>query len=524
MDLDHLRAALASKRAYAHPVDDVQVLQTHISMVFLAGEFAYKIKKPVQLGFLDFSTLELRKQYCQQEVELNRRLAEHVYLGVVPVTRENADLQFEGKGEIVEWAVKMVRLPEEATLAHQLTQATVPTEAIQALGQRLAKFHNDAPVDPRIAEFGFFSIVAANMRENFSQTRSHIGYTVHQDVFDRCELGNERLLEQLHDVIQSRAHNGYIKDTHGDLRLDHVYLFPDRLEPENIVIIDCIEFNNRFRYADPLSDLAFLVMDLLLHGYDVFARELLHAYTGKPLSVEMENLMRFYIAYRALVRAKVEGITALEREVVGAEKEMAIRKAKAHWLLALLQLVPAEEKPCLILIGGLPGTGKSTLARAVAEEHDFEVLRTDVIRKAFPKAKALLSPNPGEGLYSSDWNEKTYAECARQAADFLFTGKRVIVDASFREEKRRRQFIDLGISWGVPVYFWHCHAPSDIVEERLRQRVNDASDADVRIYEYARQNWEPISAETMLRTINVDCSGVVSEILQQVERNLANFR
>ncbi|MCA9160689.1 MAG: hypothetical protein KDA72_20300, partial [Planctomycetales bacterium] len=253
IDLAEQIAALSDPAAYPDCTRSVEVRQTHISVVFLADNFVYKVKKPVDYGFLNFGNLEKRRFFCDEEVRLNRRLAPNIYLGVVPITRCGDQLCFEGDGDAVEWAVKMRRLPDDATLLYRLQHGEVSCEVMRELGRRIASFHSAAERGPDIDPFGKFDVVAGNARENFEQSSPQIGSTVSQSVFARIESLTDEALTQHRSLIESRAMRGVTCDTHGDLRLGHVYLFPDRSPPENLIVIDCIEFAERFRFADPIS-------------------------------------------------------------------------------------------------------------------------------------------------------------------------------------------------------------------------------------------------------------------------------
>jgi aminoglycoside phosphotransferase family enzyme len=358
MELTRLIDALADARAYPHPVDRVEVCQTHISVVFLAGSRVYKIKKPVDLGFLDFSTLERRRHFCAEEVRLNRRLAPSVYHGVVPINRAGDRLVVDQPGDLVEWAVQMERLPPEATLRSWLQRGQGGPELIAALAGRLARFHADAEGGEAVAAFGRFAVVAGNARENFTQSADQVGATVSAAVFGRLREGTDDALNRLRPLIDDRARQGKPRDTHGDLHLDHVYLFPDRPPPGDLVIIDCIEFNERFRFADPVADMAFLVMDLKLHGHRNLAGTFADAYFQAADDEPGQALLPLYTAYRATVRGKVEGMKYREKEVPEPQRADALHKARAHWLLALGELEEPARRPALVLVSGLQGTGK----------------------------------------------------------------------------------------------------------------------------------------------------------------------
>jgi aminoglycoside phosphotransferase family enzyme/predicted kinase len=492
MELARLIEALANAAAYSHPVERVEVRQTHISAVFLAGDYVYKIKKPVNLGFLDFSTLQRRHHFCEEEVRLNRRLAPEVYLGVVPVSHTGQEVKMEAPGDVVEWAVKMKRLPQEATLQQRLERGQVSVGAVEALAHKVASFHARAEAGGHIAAFGRLEVVARNARENFDQAAPQVGTTLSRAVWERLRALTEAALTRLQPLIEARADRGVPRDTHGDLHLDHVYLFPDRKPPTDLVIIDCIEFNQRFRFADPVADMAFLVMDLLFHQRQDLARAFAEAYFRAANDDEGKALLPFYTAYRAAVRGKVEGFELVEKEVPEAERVGALARAQAHWLLALGQLEEPDQRPCLVLVGGLPGSGKSTLAQGLAKRANLCLIRSDLVRKelaGLPTREPASAPF-GEGIYTPAWTERTYAECLRRAERALFEGKRVVVDASFGAEKRRRAFLELAARLRVPGIFLLCRADPETARLRLANRRGDASDAGWAIYQRAAERWE----------------------------------
>lgn len=492
MELRALIDALTSPAAYPElrPAR-VEVIQTHVSAVFLLEHDVFKVKKPVDLGFLDYSTLARRRAMCEAEVELNRRLAPEVYLGVVPVTCHEGQVVVGGAGEVIDYAVHMRRLPDERTLEAALSRGEVPLGTMEALGGRLAAFHAGAARGPAIAAFARFAAVERNCLDNFPPLRRD-GAPVSAALVDRVEAATRAELGRERGTIEGRAERGVPCDSHGDLRVDHVYLFPERAPPDDLLVIDCIEFNDGFRYGDPVADLAFLVMDLRLHGHEAHAAALCAGYFAAAEDAEGRGLLPLYTAYRATVRAKVECFRHAEPEVPASSRAAAAVSAPRHLLLALAELSPAGERPALVLVAGLPACGKSTLARGLSAVAGFSVIRTDVVRKELAGLEPLdrASAPPGAGIYSAEMTARTYETCLERAEARLLAGERVIVDANFRSDAQRHPFFALAGRLGVPARLLVCEVAEAVAIERLVLRTGDASDADTAIYHYARAEWE----------------------------------
>jgi aminoglycoside phosphotransferase family enzyme len=319
---------LLHPKAYPEQTNEVTLTQTHISNVFICDNFVYKIKKSVDFGFLDFSTLEKRKFYCEQEVALNNRFSAGVYLGVFPVTSDNGTYVIDGKGEIVEYAVKMKRLPLENLLKSRFEKGDIESKDIKRVAEAVASFHKSSRQTKEIDSFGKIEIIKFNTDENFSQTQEFVGKAITKKQFDSIKKWTNEFYKNYKKLFEQRISQGNIRDCHGDLHMEHICL------TEPIIIFDCIEFNERFRYSDTASDIAFLLMDLEYNeGWDL-ATQLKDAYVEKTGEKEIDHLIRFYKVYRAYVRGKVTCFMLNDPSIFGEKRASAIETAKKYFALA----------------------------------------------------------------------------------------------------------------------------------------------------------------------------------------------
>ena len=470
--------------------DGAEGLQTHISLVFLAAERVVKLKKPLKLPFLDYSTQELRRAACEAECRLNARLAPDEYLGVVTVSRDQDGrwaVLDRAPGPQEEPAVLMRRLPEDRTMAALLANGALEPDDVRRVARRVAAFHDAADAGPDVQRAAGWDALASVVRGNLSECIPFVGRTIDAALHARLVEEAERVLLGCRDLVESRAAAGMGRDGHGDLRLDHVYLKPDG----DIVIVDCIEFRDDFRRGDPVGDVAFLVMELRHEGRPDLASILFEEWRTARQDDDAPALLPLHLGHRQAVRGKVRSIESLEAEVPAESRRRAAARARGHFLAALGELAPASRRPALVLTCGLPGSGKSTIARALARDAGFTRVASDVTRKAMAP-EGISSAE----LYSAEWTERTYAALRLRVEELLAEGGRVVADASFHESSRRAVLLDLARELHVPALVLECTVGEDEAVARLQARRGDESDADASVRRLMSERWEgPIEPE-----------------------------
>lgn len=460
---------LMNPRAYPAPPVSVELIQTHISYLFLTPAYVYKVKKSVDFGFLDFTTLEKRRHYCTEEVRLNKRLAPDVYLGVVEIKDLGGVISIEGaEGETIEYAVKMRRLALENILEEKIGRGLASVKDIERVAEAIARFHRGAEAGPNISAYGAPEIIEKNINENFTQTEDFVGQFISPASFTAIKDFARRFVDSNRKTLIKRVEGSFIRDCHGDIHSEHISI------DGSIEIIDCIEFNERFRYCDTISDMAFLAMDLDFHNRHDLAEAFEQHYLEATRDPADKGLIEFYKSYRAYVRGKVEGLKAAESEVGELEQQEARIRAGRYFDLAEAYTRGAP-RPRLIIICGLSGTGKSTLAKALGRALWADSLATDRIRREMAKSVEMAEKAPyGEGRYSLGKREKTYRELIRRAcSDYLLKGRTLILDGTFSKNRFLREALNSAHGAGLTpqeIITFECHMDLAALKRRVQNR------------------------------------------------------
>ncbi len=495
-----------------------ELVETHISWVFLGTEEVFKVKRPVDLGFLDFTTLERRRAACDAELRLNRRLASNVYLDVVPVTVDASGVhQIAGEGATVDWAVRMRRLAIEGRADELLRRGLLTPKHIDTLAVLIARFHDGARCDAETSKHGDVRTIRKNIEENFEQTRSSIGDYLTPEQAREIEAWQVQTLRNDAPFV-ARTAAARVRDGHGDLRLEHVYFASDG----SISIIDCIEFNERFRYGDVCADIAFLSMDLAWHGRVDLAERFLARYARESKDYELYSVVNFYESYRAFVRGKVASLLASDTEASPEARERARQEARRYFVLSLAFERPPLVPPRVVAVGGMIAAGKSRTSATIGDLLAAPVLSSDRTRKQLVDRKPTerLPGGAWSGAYSARATEAVYGELLRLADIVLSSGRPVVIDASFRTGAMREAARRLANRHGVPFMLVECRAPRALILDRLAARESGGtheSDARTDLLEEFEKHFEPIDELQPSEYVQLDTSRSVDETRRLLE-------
>jgi aminoglycoside phosphotransferase family enzyme/predicted kinase len=491
--VEPLIEALRDPARYPHPVQDVEVIETHISWVLLAGEYAYKIKKPVRLAFLDFSTLAARRHFCEEEIRLNRRTAAELYLDVVAIVQTPGGPSFAGAGTAVEYAVRMRRFAADALADRMARAGALDAEKVDALAASLAAFHAAVPRAAAPVRYGTQEQIAAHAIGNFDQIA---GFGVEPAVATR--LGRLRAWTasecvRLAPAFAARHADGFVRECHGDLHLGNVAFIGGRAVP-----FDCIEFDPALRWIDVVNEVAFLVMDLHAHALPEAAWRLLNGWLEVTGDYAGVAVLRCYLVYRAMVRAKIACLRAALPEFLSQ--------------LALAESLARGRPLALVVMHGLSGSGKTTLSQAIFERIGAVRLRSDVERKrlhGIEDPRARTGSGLGAGIYGAAAGARTYERLAELARAILQAGYPVVVDAAFLQRRERDRFGGLAKELGARFLVAACSAPLQTLSARVSERqarASDASEADAAVLAHQLATWDPLAADEERDALSIDTS------------------
>ncbi len=504
--MESLAEALSRPEAYPHTTGKIEVVETHISWIFLTDLWAYKVKKTLDLGFLDFSTLQKRHHYCNEELRLNRRLCPELYHSVVPVVRSENSFLMDREGEIVDYAVKMVRFERTMELDRMLSEKRLNAEHIDTLARMIAGFHTSLPAAPAESGFGHPDHLIKPILHNFTSMEP---IATSEDEIKRLEFIREwskREHQRLYPQFMGRKSGGFIRQCHGDMHTGNMVWWKER-----IFIFDCIEFNENLSIIDVISDLAFLFMDLEHGGEKKLAWRLLNKYLTETGDYDALPLLRFYLVYRAMVRAKVTAIRYAQTSVKG-ETNKILEEHRSYIELALDYT--RSRKASLILTSGVSGSGKTHLSRDIAQSLGCVHLRSDIERKRLAGFKPLERSDRDGSLYTEEISRQTYRRLLDLATLCLSAGITVIVDATFLKQSRRKMFLELAEAQQVPCRILCFSASETALNKRVQKRYlacNDASEADTGVLASQLERLETLAPEERRLCIDINTEETVDQ-------------
>ncbi len=486
-----LISALINPHLYEHPARSISTIETHISWIILTGKYAYKIKKPVDFGFIDFTTLDKRKFFCEEELRLNRRFSTGLYLETIAIRGSHSFPQLNGEGKIIEYAVKMQEFSQDCLLSNYAADKRLKSSHIDSMAQVIARFHIQAPCTATGSAMGSALTVGRWSDENFQQIENAIPESQLPGYFKLLKTWCRGKFDNLRDTFEQRQQNGFVRECHGDLHLANIAFIGDQC-----TAFDCIEFNEELRWIDTMSEVAFAFMDLQARGYHEFAWRFLNHYLAINGDYPGLAVLPYYIVYRSLVRAKVEALRIFGNSAKDSSDELEF---SLGWhCLELARFWSNQEFPALIIMHGLSGSGKSTIAENLASTLGAIQIRSDIERKRLfnldPTSKSGSSI--GKGIYHREASQQTYSRLAELAENILLSGFNVIVDAACLESSQRALFKQLASRLQLPCFLISCEASEKELRQRIGQRLelgSDASEANLDVLTNQLKSQQPLS-------------------------------
>ncbi len=488
---------------YPHTVTQaVQLIQTHASFILLTGDYAYKIKKPVNFGFLDYSTLDKRQHFCTQELLMNRRTAPEIYLEVLPILQAGDRYQLGSNSQsltaaeiTVEYALKMQQFPQNSLFLSLLERGELTEQLMADLGREVAKFHGAAISNNCIRKFGEVSQIRTAIDNNYRISQKYIGGPQTQKQYGETKHYTDSFFAENRELFNSRIASNKIRECHGDLHLRNIALWQDQ-----ILLFDCIEFNEPFRFVDVMYDVAFTVMDVESRGRRELGNAFLNTYIEQTGDWEGLQLLPLYLSRQAYVRAKVTSLMLDDPAISTAEKEQISQTAAHYYQVAWEYTKPRQGK--LTLMSGLSGAGKSTAARYLARLTNAIVIRSDAVRKHL--GGISLNERGRADLYSEEMTAKTYSRLLESGIMLAEKGWEVILDAKFDRQNLRTNAIYQAQTRQLPLQIIYCTAPIEVLRERLQQRRGDIADATAELLSSQQAASEPFTEAEQIYVKIVD--------------------
>lgn len=516
MSIPTLGDSLKNPSCYPHPVHNLRVVETHISWVVLTGEFAYKIKKPVKFSFLDFSTLEKRRLFCEEEVRLNRRLAPTVYLGVVPLSGSPSAPQVGGPGRVFEYAVHMRQFDSSQEFPALLKRGEIDVRLLSDLAETLARFHGDIAVAGLETSYGSPDLIWKPVAECLGEISREWLPASLADGYENLRRWCHREWMRLQPQFLKRKEEGYIRECHGDLHMSNI-----AVAQGEVCIFDALEFEPRLRWIDVISEVAFLVMDFEVRGRSDLAYDFVNRYLEKTGDYESMNIFRFYEVYRALVRAKVAGIRL--SQISSTHSDWAAYFDEWVGYLKLAIRVSQERNAAIILTHGVSGTGKTTVSSRILQALYAIRIRSDVERKRM--VTSLRGTHKTSDSYSLAMTQATYERLADLTESLVSAGFHVIVDATFLRQADRQMFAKMASGRQIPFYIVDVTAPESVRSRRIEQRRQagrDASEATISVMHQQVEQDEPFGNDERPVVIFIDSTSEDSlqSAIQQVTQLL----
>ncbi|MGK7884931.1 MAG: AAA family ATPase [Crocosphaera sp.] len=496
MELSRLIKQLENPNSYTHTVQTpIKLIQTHISAIFLTGNYAYKIKKPVNFGFLDYSSLEKRQHFLNQELTMNQAIAPDIYLEVLPITIQNDQVKIGGEGEIIDYVLKMNQFPQDSLFINLFLAGKLEKHHLEELGKIVAKFHKNTTTNDYIRSFGEIEVIKKSIDENYEITDKYIGTIQSQQQYKETKNFTDSYLELKKDYFIQRQKENKIRECHGDLHLKNICLWNNKIQ-----LFDRIEFNEEFRYVDVMCDVAFTVMDLDVRNRQDLSNIFLNTYLEHTGDWQGLQVLPVYLSRQAYVRAKVNSMILDDPNISEENHQKGQQEAKNYYHLAWQYTQQHQGK--IIIMSGLSGSGKTTVAKYLAEKINGILIRSDAVRKHL--GNVSLDETGNSELYSQEMNKKTYERLIKLGEIVAKEGFNVILDAKFDRHQWRKPVIEIAKKDNINLTILYCYAPVETLSDRLSKRKGDISDATSDLLQQQQHNSQEFNEEEMSYVKKID--------------------